>query len=209
MNYDPRDRAGPFGQLLRDLRRCKESRKCPSLRIRSYYFEPNPETADDWRNQGFYQGEIDSRIVFVCESPGSSGGEIRSPDIKRCWAESWRDKRFQNVLLNYQLQNCYIANTVKCGVRQGGRHSDSEIDACIEFLVRELELIQPMIAVGVGGNAFHTLRTRVSPRLKVPPVLFQITHYSARRNVRELWDQEFSGLLRLRSRLQPRSKWKI
>lgn len=207
MMFDPREKAGPFGQLFQEMRRCKEARTCRSLVIRPYYFEPNPETAEEWRAQGSFLGEIDRRVVFVCESPGPSGSRAKPMIAMRCWTESPRDKRFQEAREKYGLENCYVTNTVKCGVHRGMRHTDAELDACIGFLVQELDLIQPMVAVGVGGNAVYDLRIRALPRLAVPPVLFQITHYSARRNPWEAWDREFPELRRLLSGLKPRSEW--
>jgi uracil-DNA glycosylase family 4 len=111
------------------------------------------------------------------------------------------------VRLKYGLQDCYITNTVKCGVREGSNHSEAEFSACLGFLIQEIELVEPMVAVGVGGNAMHTLRRQVLPQLKVPPLYFQITHYSMRRNPWEAWDNEFPDLLRLLSRLKPRTQW--
>jgi len=207
MILDPRDKAGPFGQLFQDIRGCKEARTCQLLSVRSYYFEPNPETADEWRSQGAYLGELDHRVVFVCESPGPSGKGEDASEAKRCWAESPRDRRFQGVREKYGLQDCYITNTVKCGVRQGARHTNDEFSACIGFLAEELDLIRPLLAVGVGGNALYALRRWALPRLTVPPVLFEITHYSTRRNPWEAWDREFPELRRLLSRLKPRSEW--
>lgn len=207
MEKDPRDKAGPFGQLFQEIRRCKEVPTCPALPIRPYYFEPNPETATEWTSHRRYEGQIDRRVVFVCESPGPSGEEMGPTPAKRCWSESPRDKRFQAVLENYGLHACYITNTVKCGPRQGPRHTDAEIDACIGFLVREIELLEPMVVVGVGGNAMETIRRRVAPRLADPLVLFQVSHYSMRRNPREVWDREFTELRRLLSRLRRRSEW--
>ncbi len=205
--FDPRDKAGPFRKPFQEIRRCKEDRTCRSLTVRPYFFEPNPETAKEWHAQGIFLGELDRRVMFVCESPGPSGNRAKPGMVMRCWAESPRDRRFQKVREKYGLQDCYITNTVKCGVRQGTRHTDAEFDACIGFLVRELEMIQPMIAVGVGGNALHALRSWALPRLTAPPVLFEITHYSTRRNPWEAWDREFPELHRLLSRLKPRSQW--
>jgi uracil-DNA glycosylase family 4 len=207
MIFDPRDKAGPFGRLFHEVRQCKEARTCASLPIRSYYFEPNLETADAWRANESFLGKIDLRVVFVCESPGPSGRGRETSETRRCWAESPRDRRFQKVRESYGFQNCYITNTVKCGVRQGARHTDAEVSACIGFLVKELDLICPMVAVGVGGNAVHTLRRWALPRLTAPPVLFEITHYSTRRNPWEAWDREFPELQRLLSRLKPLSQW--
>jgi len=207
MALDSGEHTGAFGQLFLEIRRCKEARTCRSLAIRPYYFEPNPETAREWRAQGSFLCEIDRRGVFVCESPGPSGSRTKPTIAKRCWAESPRDKRFQEARAKYGFQDCYITNTVKCGVRRGMRHTDAELNACIGFLVRELDLIQPVVAVGVGGNAFHTLRTWVLPRLTMPPVLFQITHYSSRRNPWDPWQREFPELRRLLERLKPRLEW--
>jgi uracil-DNA glycosylase family 4 len=108
---------------------------------------------------------------------------------------------------DYALANCYVTNTVKCGVRRGGQHTPAELEACRGLLVRELDLIQPQVVVAVGENAHHTLRTAVLPHVRFPPLLFQITHYPSRRNVRECWDREFPELLRLLARLRPRSEW--
>ena len=207
MMSDPQDKAGPFEKLLQEIRRCKEARTCRSLTVRPYYFEPNPETADIWRLQGCFLREIDRRVVFVCESPGPSDNRRKSAAAQQCWAGSPRDKRFQEVRSKYGLQNCYITNSVKCGVRRGTRHTDAELENCIRFLAQELELVKPMVAVGVGGNAMHALKRLGTPSPSVSPVLFQITHYSTRRDPWRTWDNEFPELLRLLSRLKPRSEW--
>jgi hypothetical protein len=73
-------------------------------------------------------------------------------------------------------------------------------------LVRELELIKPLVAVGVGANAMRTLRKWCVPRLENPPELFQITHYSMRGNPTSVWEQEFKELRMLLSRFKPRSE---
>jgi uracil-DNA glycosylase family 4 len=208
MRIDPRESRGSFDQLLRRIRECKAARTCPSLTVRSYYFEPNPVTAGKWRQDGMYQGKIDRRVVFVCESPGPSGRHATSIAVRRCWAESPRDRRFREILKENGFHHCYITNTLKCGVRQGRRHTDKEIANCTGFLVRELELLQPMIVVAVGGNALHTLRAWALPQMAMPAVLFQVTHYAARGNPREVWGREFPELVRLLSRLKPRGKWR-
>jgi hypothetical protein len=85
---------------------------------------------------------------------------------------------------------------MKCGVRAGGRHSDAEVAACGGFLTRELDLLAPLVAVGMGGNAYRTLRHHVLPLLHCPPVLLEVTHYAARGNVWSRWNQEFADLQR-------------
>ena len=202
MICDPRDASGLFGQLLEDLLKCKERNTCPALTRLPYYFEPNPKTTKEWRKEGMYLRGIDPRVVFVCESPGGSGRNRGPREITRCFIGGRYDRRFQDVRVKYGLQNCYITNTVKCGVRKEKEHSGTELDACIPFLIQELELIQPRIAVGVGENAMRTLMARVAPQLDVPLCFFEITHYSMRGDPWEKWNKEFPELLRRLWRLR-------
>ena len=203
MGSDPRDGEGEFGKLFRDLKDCKNKHRCLDLKIRKYYFEPNPQTTTLWTREGIFINGIDQKLVFVCESPGPSGKKIYSKDDKRCWRWSNNDKKFRKVLKDYGFQNCFITNTVKCGDRgKISRHSDKEIGKCIKFLVRELEFIKPMIVVGVGGNAMHTIKKWVLPKLSFFPLPFQITHYSARLNLEDAWNKEFPTLKGFLERLE-------
>lgn len=200
---NPREQRGPFYRLLKKIHQCKAAHTCPDLPIRSFYFEPNSRTAALWQRAGLYRGKLDRRVVFVCESPGPSGRENASIEVQRCWADSWRDKRFQEIRRQTGLHHSYITNTVKCGFRQGRRHTDEELWACTKFLIQELELLRPRVVVGVGGNAFHTLSARVLPGLSFVPIPFCITHYAGRGEVEKAWESEFGQLKRLLARVKP------
>ena len=204
---DPRSKTGGFSLLFREIQTCKGKNTCPALKTRQFYFEPNHRTAGFWREQEFWNSELDYRVMFVCESPGPSADQGKPEDVEPCFYGSSRDRRFMEVRKKYGLANCYMTNTVKCGVRNGGRHSPAEVGACSKFLERELHLIEPQVIVGVGVNAFQSLRKFMVAHLDIPPILFQITHYSSRRNPWVDWDREFPELLRLLGRLRPRRDW--
>jgi uracil-DNA glycosylase family 4 len=191
---------------MRKIRECKAAQTCPALSSRSYYFEPNPDTAPEWQASGRYLADIDRRVVFVCESPGPQFASENQAAPSRCWTKTAQDERFLRARQEYGFADCYITNSVKCGVRRGARYTDDELSSCRGFLVCELQLLQPLVAVGVGANAYRTLRRDVLPVLDSPPVLFQITHYSARGDVWARWKREFSELERLLGRLKPRSE---
>lgn len=191
---DPRDPTGPFGTLLSEIRACKNQRTCSSLRSRSYYFEPNPITAGEWQAARLFCGPLDRRVVFVCESPGPQFNSVNNSQPSRCWSKTWQDERFRRVRAKYGFLDCYLTNTVKCGVRSGAHHSRCEVESCRGFLLRELCTIRPQVVVAVGGNAWRTLRSDVLPLMGHPPLLFKITHYSARRDVWARWRTEFTGL---------------
>ena len=206
---DPRSKAGPFELLFRNIQTCKADRTCPSLKTRQFYFEPNSRTSPFWKERGCFSEHLDYRLMFVCESPGPSAEEGNAEDLEPCFYGSPRDRRFQDVRREYGLANCYITNTVKCGVRRGAKHDLAEVLACRKFLVREINLIEPQIIVGVGGNAYRTVRTEVLAHLEIAPVLFQVTHYSSRRNPWDVWKKEFPELLKLLARLRPREEWTL
>jgi uracil-DNA glycosylase family 4 len=207
MMSDPRKKTGRFAVLLNDVRECKVAKRCPALNIRQFYFEPNEFTISSWKEKRLFGKGIDHRVVFVCESPGPSAIEGPIENVEPCFYDSPRDRRFEEARRQYGLENCYITNTVKCGVRQGAQHAQSEVEACRKFLVREIDLIRPQVIVGVGGNAHRTLRVDTLRHMGTPPVLFQVTHYSSRRDPWQSWDAEFPELLQLLARLRPRWEW--
>ena len=204
---DPRDSPGPFADLMAEIRDCKDARTCPSLRSRAYYFEPNADTIGEWHRDGLYLDELDRRVMFVCESPGPFVMTENDSSTIRCYAWTPQDRRFRAAREHFGFQHCYLTNSVKCGVRNGSSHTNAEIQACRAFLAQEIELVRPLVAVGVGNNAYRTLRRQVLPLLDSPPVLFQITHYSARGKVWDRWEAEFPELQRLLDRLCPRDQW--
>ena len=113
---EPTHPSGPFARIHSEIRLCKLNATCPNLNSRSYYFEPNPDTAARWADEGRFTKGIDRRVMFVCESPGPQGIDA-GVNTQRCWALTTQDARFKDVREKYGLQDCYITNIVKCGVR--------------------------------------------------------------------------------------------
>jgi uracil-DNA glycosylase len=186
-------------KLIEEIKKCKMKKTCPRLTSRAYYFEPNGETIETWQSIGYYTKGIDNRVMFVCESPGPTKkyGE-NSVKVEPCWFPSerkrWRDNRFLDVRKKYGLENCYITNVVKCGVRQGKKHPEEECINCSEWLRKEIEIINPKKIVAVGLNAEDILKKnhKYIPQKK----LITIKHYSLRRNPWDDWDEKFPNLLK-------------
>ncbi|MFC1678655.1 uracil-DNA glycosylase family protein [Elusimicrobiota bacterium] len=181
-----------------EISSCKEPRTYCALRIRALYFEPNPSTATNWREGvsdfRVYSCPIDRRVAFVCESPGGQVRDYDRVEPRRCWAVTAQNREFYAMRQKYRFESCYVTNSVKCGVQAGRWHTEKEMEACSGFLARELDLVAPLVAVGLGNNALYGLR-RVAHGMEDPPVLFQITHYSARRGKAEReWPHEMAEL---------------
>lgn len=181
-----------FSNLMESIRQCKLEETCPALTIRQFYFEPNKLSLNFWQRQRFYSDGINKEIIFVCESPGPSAEKSKRKTYQPCFWGSSRDQRFMDVRSRYGLNNSYVTNMVKCGVRKGGRHTENEINLCKKFLLEEIALINPIIIVAVGLNSYRSLR-----EMNLRQMLFRITHFSSRGNVWDKWDKEFPELLQL------------
>lgn len=198
VTHDPKDGTGKFGELFNRIKACKDNKdNCLKLHERRvFYFEPNPETANHWANNGLFTSKIDTSVVFVGESPGPSGRNTEADKVSLCFWNGKYDERFLRIRRKYGLENCYLTNTVKCGIREKGKHDNEEIDKCIHFLRDELELIQPAIVVCIGKNAEHTVK-KMKKELQLQNDPFCITHHAFRGSRSELfrrWDDEFNEL---------------
>ena len=51
----PRKKTGRFAVLMNDILGCKIAKRCPSLKIRQFYFEPNPFTISAWKKKSLFE----------------------------------------------------------------------------------------------------------------------------------------------------------
>jgi len=202
---DPRKMDGEFNELFETMRKCKFNKTCRQLKVRGYYYEPNAYTIIEWKKDNMFVDKIDRRVMFICESPGPKSN--KSETIDRGWSISSKDRRFHEIKKIYGFKNGYITDVVKCGIRAGTKHKENEINNCVGYVIKEINLIKPMVAVCVGNNAYKLVRERILCKSIYKPVLFRITHYSARKNINETWSQEFKELKRLVDRLKPQEHW--
>ena len=210
---DPRDDKGLFGELMQEIKECKEKRTCPQLKIRCHYFEPNSQTVNNvWKDKEFYRGKINNDVMFFCESPGGQkpkGKKCKdnNTEVSACWVTTSQDDKFEKARESNGFKDCYITNSVKCGVRKGSRHTDEEIDECSKFMLKEIILIKPRVVIAMGANAYFALKRHVKEDLPESPVIFKLTHYSAREDIESKWKYEFEALKQLLHKLKPRDKW--
>lgn len=136
-------------ELWNDVGRCKAAETCPRLVVRTYWFEPNPGTIDQWQREARFSPSIDRRVVFVCESPTTHAAGPPDFDVPAAKTSGWRcwggynasvTDDFWTMRTRFNLQNCWITNVVKCGAGPGREKPDErEVGNCSVFLKRELE----------------------------------------------------------------------
>ncbi|WP_211451005.1 uracil-DNA glycosylase [Collimonas antrihumi] len=110
------------------------------------------------KNTVFGVGDNKAKWLFIGEGPG------RNEDIQGEPFVGPAGKLLDNILLAMGLkrgENAYIANIVKCRPTDGtGRDrppAADEVAACLPYLQRQIELIQPTILVALGKTAALSL----------------------------------------------------
>lgn len=98
----------------------------------------------------FGVGNKNARIMFVGEGPGEQEDLQGQPFVGR--AGQLLDDMLSIIDLDRKT-NCYIANIVKCRPPQNRDPMETEQDACIGYLMNQIELIQPKIIVCLGRIA--------------------------------------------------------
>ena len=101
----------------------------------------------------FGVGSARARVMFVGEAPGADEDRIGEPFVGRA-----------GQLLNSMLraiglkrEDVYIANVVKCRPPGNRDPEDDEAGACLPFLWRQIELIDPVVIVTLGKVAASRL----------------------------------------------------
>lgn len=110
--------------------------------------------ADTRTNVVFGVGPADAEIMLVGEGPGEHEDLQGEPFVGR--AGQLLDEMLALVGLDRRA-NVYIANIVKCRPPQNRDPLNTEQDACIGYLRRQVALLRPKIIVCLGRIAANRL----------------------------------------------------
>jgi DNA polymerase len=99
------------------------------------------------------EGPCDARLVVVGEGPGAKEDETGRPFVGRA------GELLREVLQAIELsrEQVFICNVVKCRPPDNRKPLQDEIDACVPYLYRQLEVIRPKVIVAMGATAAETL----------------------------------------------------
>lgn len=104
-------------------------------------------------NVVFGVGARDAEVLFVGEGPGEQEDLKGEPFVGRA------GKLLDDMLsiIDLDRSNIYIANMVKCRPPQNRDPLNVEQDACIDYLRKQVALMQPKIIVCLGRIAAQRL----------------------------------------------------
>ncbi len=102
----------------------------------------------------FGAGNADAELMFVGEAPGASEDEQGVPFVGRA------GKLLSTLLgeIGMERGDVFIANTLKCRPPGNRDPQPIEIENCQEYLLRQVELIQPTVICTLGNFSTKLLR---------------------------------------------------
>ena len=118
---------------------CNDCRRCGLCQTRT--------------NVVFGVGNRHADILFIGEGPGEQEDLKGEPFVGP--AGQLLDDMFS--IIDLDRTKCYIANIVKCRPPHNRDPQETEQDACIVFLQRQIDLIRPKIIVCLGRIAAKRL----------------------------------------------------
>lgn len=113
-----------------------------------------PELAATRKTVVFGAGNADAELMFIGEAPGASEDEQGVPFVGR--AGKLLEKLLEEIGL--QRKEVFIANVLKCRPPGNRDPLPVEIENCQEYLLRQVELIQPTVICTLGNFSTKLLR---------------------------------------------------
>src|SRR5271166_23463 len=113
-----------------------------------------PELAATRKSVVFGAGNADADLMFVGEAPGASEDEQGLPFVGR--AGKLLEQLLQEI--GQQRTDVFIANVLKCRPPGNRDPLPIEIQNCQEYLLRQVELIEPTVICTLGNFSTKLLR---------------------------------------------------
>ena len=111
-------------------------------------------------NVVFGMGNPKARVLFIGEGPGETEDLTGLPFVGR--SGKLLDKFIEAI--GYDRESVFIANMVKCRPPKNRDPKPDEMELCLDYLRRQVKLIDPELIVCLGRVAAARL---ISPDIKV------------------------------------------
>ena len=97
----------------------------------------------------FGDGDANARLMFVGEGPGADEDASGVPFVGKA------GQLLNNMIgaMGLKREDVYIANIVKCRPPANRVPEPAEANVCTQFLVRQMDVVQPEVVVALGATA--------------------------------------------------------
>ncbi len=99
------------------------------------------------------EGPADARLVVVGEGPGRTEDETGRPFVGK--AGELLTKILEAI--DFPRERVFICNVVKCRPPENRSPQYDEMQACLPYLFRQLDLIHPSVILAMGSTAAQTV----------------------------------------------------
>jgi DNA polymerase len=107
----------------------------------------------------FGVGDPDATLMVIGEAPGADEDRQGEPFVGKA------GQLLNRILaaIDFEREEVYIANILKCRPPGNRNPQQPEVDACEPYLIRQIQLIRPVVICALGRVAAQTLlKTRAS-----------------------------------------------
>lgn len=102
----------------------------------------------------FGSGNADADLMFIGEAPGATEDRMGLPFVGQ--AGKLLDKLLNEIGMD--RKDVFIANTIKCRPPDNRDPHPNEIEACNDYLRRQVDLIEPTVICTLGNFSTKLLR---------------------------------------------------
>ena len=97
----------------------------------------------------FGNGDPNARLMFVGEGPGADEDEQGVPFVGKS------GQLLNNMIgaMGLRREDVYVANIVKCRPPANRAPEPVEANTCTQFLLRQMDVVQPEVVVALGATA--------------------------------------------------------
>lgn len=142
-----------------------------------------PDLADKIAVLSLMNGNINPKVMFVAEAPGRQGADrTRKP-----FSGDNSGRNFQALLdsINLKREDIFITNAVLCSPRKPSganrRPKKSEMNNCVGYLEKTINLINPPILVTLGTVALEAIKRIETHDLKIKENVANVIIWNKRR----------------------------
>lgn len=107
----------------------------------------------------FGEGNPYSPVVFVGEAPGEEEDQLKRPFVGR--AGRYLNQKLQEVGL--RREDVYITNVVKSRPPENRKPTQKEMQTCLPYLRKEIEILSPRLIVCLGATALEGILGKSLP----------------------------------------------
>ncbi len=142
----------------------------------------------------FYDGNPDSKVMFVGEAPGADEDRLGKPFVGR--AGQYLNKVLEKI--GWSREEIYITNVCKCRPPENRKPLPKEMQTCLNvFLKNEVKIVKPKVICCLGATAAEAfmgklvritkMRGQFYPNPMFPNTKLFLTYHPAYilRNIRE------------------------